>query len=66
MHPALRYCRLSYLFRGMSVEVAEVRKFGWRYMHHDDFGTVQTKSSIKDRTDMMATLLEGFPRLYNL
>ena len=50
----------------MSIEVAEVGGFGWRYMHHDDFGMVLMKSSIKDRTDMTATLLEGFPRLYNL
>ena len=35
-------------------------------MYQVDFGMVLTKRSMKDRTDLAASLLEGFPRLCNL
>ena len=61
----LRYCRSSYFFGGMGGEVAKIGGFGrsWKYQNSRTF---LTKRTMKDKTDLTASLLEGFPRFCDL
>ena len=62
----LRHGRTSLFFGRMSCKVAKLGGLSWSYAAQGDFRMVLFKRRMKNRSSLMARLLETFPRLCNL